>query len=512
MATLQQLLDLSRVRYPRNVAVEDPIRGDAMTYAELGIRADAISEALQRHGAGHGDRIGICAPKSCAVVAVIHGILATGAAYLPVDASSPYPRIAGILADGDTAMIVAHTAAVDSLRISMGWALQTLEELGDDLVLLRGSESSSRVSLAAARDPVDPASSAYILYTSGSTGKPKGVVHTHASALSFIDWCTSVFLPSPSDRFSSHAPFHFDLSILDLFVPAAHGASVVLIGEETGKSPQTLAALIATTRTSVWYSTPSTLRLLSDYGHLERHDVSALRLVLFAGEVFPVAPLRKLLTRWQHPRYFNLYGPTETNVCTFHEVPHEMPPGAGQLPIGKVCPNDAARVIDENDRDVERPREGELVVSGGTVMREYWNLPDKTHAAFLRDNNGVAWYRTGDIVREDENGDYHFLGRRDRMVKRRGYRVELGEIEYALATHPSLSEAAVTAVTDADSVVRIDAHVSSRDETQPSIIDLKRFCAERLPAYMVPDRFRRVERLPRTSTGKIDYVALASGS
>ena len=506
-ANLTDLLRSARNAHSDRTAVVDPLRKEELTYSELGARADAVAALLRSHGIEAGDRVGICAPKSISVVAAIHGILAAGAAYVPVDAHSPHSRIAGILLDCSVAFVITTEDHMEQLRNATGCPLSELAQLPGDLVLLRG------VPVATDSRDIPPADIAYILYTSGSTGKPKGVVHTHASALSFIEWCSATFEPSHDDRFSSHAPFHFDLSILDLYVPVAHGASVVLVGEETGKQPQALAALIAESRITVWYSTPSILRLVSEHGRLERHDTSGLRAVLFAGEVFPTRHLRRLREQWTSPRYFNLYGPTETNVCTWYEVPAGMPVDDDvQLPIGFTCPNDHARVVDADGCDVATGEEGELVISGGTVMTGYWGLPERDATAFLVDAAGVRWYRTGDLVTESSSEGFHFRGRRDRMVKRRGYRVELGEIEAALSSHPGIAEAAVAAGRDAEGGVRIDAFLTPEASTRLSVIELKQFCTRVLPAYMVPDRFVIGESLPRTSTGKIDYTTLAGAT
>jgi acyl-CoA synthetase (AMP-forming)/AMP-acid ligase II len=183
-----------------------------------------------------------------------------------------------------------------------------------------------------------------------------------------------------------------------------------------------------------------------------------------------------------------------------------------QLPIGFTCPNDRARVVDIDGRDVAPGDEGELVISGGTVMTGYWGLPARDAAAFLVDDAGVRWYRTGDLVTESSGEGFHFRGRRDRMVKRRGYRVELGEIEAALSSHPAIAEAAVAAARDSEGGVRIDAFLTPEASIRLSVIELKQFCARVLPAYMVPDRFVLRDSLPRTSTGKIDYTSLAGAT
>jgi acyl-coenzyme A synthetase/AMP-(fatty) acid ligase len=161
-----------------------------------------------------------------------------------------------------------------------------------------------------------PSSLAYILYTSGSTGKPKGVMLTHENAISFIDWCSELMLPQPEDRFSSHAPFHFDLSILDIYVPLKHGAALVLVGEELGKDPTRLAALISESQITCWYSTPSILSLLAQYGNMQRYDYTALRIVNFAGEVFPIKHLKLLKSLLPEPAVLESLR-TDRNKCVY---------------------------------------------------------------------------------------------------------------------------------------------------------------------------------------------------
>jgi acyl-coenzyme A synthetase/AMP-(fatty) acid ligase len=275
-----------------------------------------------------------------------------------------------------------------------------------------------------------------------------------------------------------------------------------------GKDPLGLADLIAETGITVWYSAPSILSMLAQFGKLERHDYSKLRIVFFAGEVFPVKHLRLLKDLIPHPRYFNLYGPTETNVCTWYEIPRTIAPDrTAPYPIGKVCAQLRGIVVDEDGADVAKGGEGELCIAGPNVLCGYWNLPEQTSRAFLPGRAHGPWYRTGDIVIEGDDGDLIFVGRRDRMVKRRGYRIELAEIEAGLYRHPSIKEAAVIALKDQDGGVRIRAFLSTGDR-KPSLIELKRFCAEALPIYMVPDDFSFRDALPKTSTDKIDYQRL----
>jgi acyl-coenzyme A synthetase/AMP-(fatty) acid ligase len=282
---------------------------------------------------------------------------------------------------------------------------------------------------------------------------------------------------------------------------------LVIVEEHLGKEPARLAPWIAEKGITVWYSTPSILSLMAQFGKLDERSYQDLRLVLFAGEVFPIKFLRQLKSLWPHPRYFNLYGPTETNVCTYLEVPAVIPDSQSEpVPIGRACEHCSAKVVDETGAEVPRGAEGELCIAGPSVLQGYWNLPENTDNAFLG-GRGSGWYRTGDIVVELPDGGFKYLGRRDRMVKKRGYRIELGEIEAALYRHPSILEAAVVALSS-DEGVTIKAFASARDGARLSGIELKRHCSENLPLYMVPDQFCRLDVLPKTSTDKLDYQAL----
>jgi amino acid adenylation domain-containing protein len=511
VTVLHQGLIASSGRWPQRTAVREP-GGAALTYRELDALTDRVRDAFRATGVTAGDRVGVYLPKTVDSVAVIFGALKAGAVYVPVDPGSPPARAAYILHDCTVRVIVTATALVAPLQKELGELgaspdLIALDPVGGGLGVGRWLEAREPIGRSETASPPldDPA---YILYTSGSTGRPKGVVISHRAAVSFVDWCSAIFAPTPEDRFSSHAPFHFDLSIHDLYVSLKHGASVVLVGEELGKDPRRLAALIEAERLTIWYSTPSILSLLEEHGRLDRHDARSLRYVLFAGEVFPIPRLRRTMDRWPWARYFNLYGPTETNVCTWYEVPRPLPPERTEpLPIGRPCAHYRPLVVD-GDRPVARGERGELLISGPGVMTGYWNLPDQNAGAFLAGADGIRWYRTGDVVSEQPDGTFLFHGRRDRMVKRRGYRIELGEIETGLARHEKVAAAAVVARSDDRSGVVIHAFLAPLGSDRPSIVDLKRYCTEALPGYMSPDRFTFLDRIPQTSTDKTDYQAL----
>jgi amino acid adenylation domain-containing protein len=513
-AALHDGVDASALRYPERIAVETA-DGAEITYRSLAALSDRVRDRLRHLGVRPGDRVGVCCPKSIDTVATLLGVLKAGAAYVPCDPQSPPTRNAYILADCAVRAAVVEEKLAAALqpelqRQSAAPVLFTLAGCDDGAPLTASLDVAQASAPAAVVPTAQPAPDdlAYILYTSGSTGQPKGVMLTHRNAVSFVDWCSETFAPDSDERFSSHAPLHFDLSILDLYLPLRHGATVVLIGHELGKAPIGLAALIAERRLTSWYSTPSVLSLLAQHGKLAGHDLSRLRRVLFAGEVFPVRHLRDLVDAIPHARYFNLYGPTETNVCTYCEIPRPIATERTEpFPIGRVCSHLRARVVDIGGSDVARGEEGELCVAGPAVTPGYWNQPAQTARSFLAGGSVEPFYRTGDVVVEDTAGDYVFCGRRDRMVKKRGYRVELGEIEACLYGFPAVRQAAVIA-RDGDDGVQIVAFISTQDGQRLSLIALKTFCAQHLPVYMVPDRFEFLASLPTTSTDKTDYQQL----
>ncbi|MGA8151696.1 MAG: amino acid adenylation domain-containing protein [Terriglobales bacterium] len=513
--SLADYLESSAERFPKRTAVMDP-DGAETSYEELNSCADRVAAFLATRGVGPGDRVAVFLPKSSLAVMTIFGILKTRAAYVPIDWTAPPDRVRAILGDCKTKALfttatlanglegatelpatIVVTRCPDGSGSSAIRGANTWEEVQEQRLPTVSCEGRSREDLA------------YILYTSGSTGIPKGVMLSHGNALSFVDWCSSVFQPTEDDRFSSHAPFHFDLSVLDLYVSLKHGASVHLIDDTTGKNPKKLTTFVAERRLTVWYSTPSILHLMTSFGNLQQVECSSLRIVLFAGEVFPIKHLRELTKLWPHVRYCNLYGPTETNVCTYAWVPSQIPEDRREpYPIGWPCSHCSAVVLDEDGGEVIRGGEGILYIAGESVFQGYWNRPKENSAAF-RERNGVRWYCTGDVVREQPDDGYVYCGRRDRMVKRRGYRIELDDIERALYRHDGIRKAAVIAVETAGADLKIVAFLEAQGEPRPGIIEMKVFCGRYLPAYMSPDVFTFADSLPRTSTDKTDYQALA---
>jgi len=494
------------------IAVEE---ADAkITYRGLADLAALLRRHLIWLGVKPGDRVGICLQKSIDAIAAIFGVLEAGAAYVPLDPAAPSRRNAFILNDCSVKVLLVERAFEAPLQAELallGCAPEcvVLDEVGGG----SGLQGAIRANQGAADVRWTPglrvaaSSLAYILYTSGSTGLPKGVMLSHQNGVSFVEWCLRTFHATASDRLSSHAPFIFDLSIHDVFVSIASGASLVLIPEALAKDAPQLAHIIAERRISIWYSVPYILNLMAQFGKLASKDYSALRAVLFAGEAFPTAQLQALHAEWPGARYYNLYGPTETNVCTHYEVPSPLPHACSQpLPLGRLCDHLRSVVVKDDGQEAPAGVEGELCVSGSNVLIGYWNRAEQTAEAFLP--RPGRYYRTGDIVVSGEDGMLRFLGRRDRMVKKRGFRVELGEIEACLHAHPRVREVAVTTCADEANGIVITANVSLWDSGRMSVIELRKYCTGHLPIYMIPDRFNFCNALPRTGTDKVDYQRL----
>lgn len=473
----------------RNTAAKFPLReavrfqGRALTWEDLWRRTCRLASILQSEGVAPGHRVAIYMNKSLEAVVAIYAIMKAGAAYVPLDPSAPLDRLRTVVADSRPRCVLTQTS-----RLEEAHSLGATELVAPPDELACADDSLQEEILPG------PEEAAYILYTSGSTGTPKGIVHTHSSALAFAVWAADEYGLSSADRLSSHAPFHFDLSTFDLFSAALAGSTTVLVPSALTKFPAAMVRFIRDERISVWYSVPYAWIQMLERGNLDSAAIDSLRWILFAGEPFPPKHLRRLMA-FAPARFANLYGPTETNVCTSHYVDRSLE-GDSPIPIGKPCPGTEAILLD-----------GELLISGPTVMRGYLNRPDLDRQCFVT-LNGRRYYRTGDLVKRGSGDEFHYLGRKDRQIKVRGYRVELDEVEAALLTHPGVKEVIVYPIPDGSGSQRIEAIVVTQPDLCLTQEDLEQHASSVLPAYSVPSAIRFVTEFPRTSTGKIDRRAM----
>jgi amino acid adenylation domain-containing protein len=515
---LDQLLSESAARQCRSLALT--CEGHSLTYGELEASSNQFAYALIERGIKPGDRVGIHLPKSLALIISVFGILKAGACYVPVHNSSPARRLAEIALQCAMSCLITNSAAAAKLDV-LPYELKTvfLTDWVPGINRPKGPNVLDFYASLVGRPSCVPALArtdqdlAYILFTSGSTGKPKGVMLSHLNAMTFVNWAYETFAIHESDRLSNHAPLNFDLSVFDLFVAAKAGAALILVPDGLSTFPLELRDFIADEKITVWYSVPSVLSLLVTQGQLLDTSFTRLKLILFAGEVFPIKYLRKLMQLVPMARFVNLYGPTETNVCTYYEVDAIPEHTARALPIGRACANTEVIGIDAEGRRLTNPgEEGMLYVRGSSVMQGYYGRTAETDAAFIKNPFAAGreerLYCTGDWVELDASGNYCFLGRKDHMVKTRGYRVELGEIEAALYSHPAITEAAAIPVPDDLLGNRIKAFVVTQEGHRITAQELKRHCGLSLASYMVPDQVEFRNSLPRTSTGKIDRASL----
>lgn len=517
---LPHAVDRAAMHTPDRDAIRH--KGEALTYAELAERSDRLAGLLRAEGVRRGDRVGIHAGKGLAAAVALYGIMKAGGAYVPLDPSSPPARQAFIVRDCGIRHVVTESSRRSALRVLLSEGVRIDCAVGLDESPAPGVRSASWSDVdahpAAAPDPdLVEMDLAYILYTSGSTGVPKGVMISHRAAFTFIDWTHDCFGITERDRVSSHAPLHFDLSIFDIFTTIKAGGAIIQVPDRMSTFPVVLAQFIREQRISAWYSVPSALTLMLEKGKFASHAYPDLRVILFAGEVFPIKYLRAL-RRATTARLCNLYGPTETNVCTWYEVDGDLPDErTAPVPIGRAIANYHVFALNDQGAEIRPGETGELLARGPGLMAGYWGDAEKTARGLVPNPlpspiRGDTVYRTGDVVGIDDAGDYLYIGRRDNMVKSRGYRIELGDIETALYAHSGIKEAAVIAIPDDEVTNRLKAFVVTEPAGALSAQEVQQHCLQHVPRYMIPELVEFRSDLPRTSTGKVDRQALTRAS
>jgi amino acid adenylation domain-containing protein len=512
---LQQAIDRAAHRAPDAEAIR--FAGRHLSYGELADRSDRLAAVLAGAGVRRGDRVAIFMGKGLMSAVALYGIMKAGAAYVPLDPAAPLARIAFILRDCGIRHLITEAAKTNQVR-------ELTAERGVGLALVVGIDGGAGLPMAslswkdvesAAAKPPDPLlleqDLAYILYTSGSTGVPKGVMHTHRSALSWAEVSAERYGFRAQDRLSNFAPLHFDLSTLDYFSAAVAGATTVVLPEAHLKLPASLSKLLEDEQLTVLYAVPFALIQLLLKGALDKRDLRAVRWVLFGGEPFPTKHLRALMARLPQARFCNVYGPTEVNGVTCYPVPELAEGSDAPVPIGRPYPNVETLIVDSADRPVAAGEAGHLLVRTPTMMLGYWGRPDLNEHAFFRrpvEHSEQVFHRTGDLVRERPDGNLEFLGRTDRQIKARGYRVELDEVEAALLSHELVEAAAVFPVPDAEGGCHIQAAVTLAAGGALTAADLRIHASAHLPPYALPDRIAVLREFPRTSTDKIDRLQL----
>jgi len=519
---LHQLLSESAAKYPGKEAIA--FRGDSITYADLESESNKLAYALSVIGIERGERVGIYMNRCITSIIGIFGILKAGATYVPLDPIYPPSRLSYIMSKCEIKFLLTSQEKLQNIE-QVFPANSPLESI----VVMNGLDSGAKLlgstklidwqeireaagGNAQCANTID-SDLAYILFTSGSTGNPKGVMLSHLNSLTFVNSAHDFFQIKMNDRLSNICPLHFDMSVFDLFVAFKAGATVVIIPETDAVFPVKLAEVIAKNKISVWNSVPSALSLLATYQNLDSHDLSSLRLILFAGELFPLKYLRRLQEVIPGARFCNMYGQTEANSSMYYWVEQLPADAEAPLPIGRSLPNFEVFALDEDGKQVAKPgQEGELYVRASTVALGYWDEVEKTEKSFvknpLRPDLSERVYNTGDLVHLDSDGNYVFLGRKDHMIKSRGYRIEIGEIETVLCNHPEIKNAVVVPIHDELIGNRIAAIIVPLSPGKTEKEEILKYCSKQLPRYMIPEIIEFRDSLPATSSGKVDRKKL----
>lgn len=460
--------------------------GDVLSYRHLDTRARNLGDRLGKQSVRPGDRVGIVMTKCLEMPVAVHAIWMSGAAFVPLDTSSPMDRMAQIIDDcGITVLVTSprNEKLANSLAKRTGATVIVADVAGPF------EDAPAFEPVANNADDI-----AYIIFTSGSTGRPKGIVHTHGSGRAFAEMWTRLYNVQADDVCFCTVPLHFDFSLADFIAIPISGASTELVPEAVMSFPASLAKLMDEAGATIWSTVPHALIQLCERGAVETRDLSALRLVIYGGE--PLVPAKLPLIRESLGTFelLNSYGPAEVNQVTVYKVPDDHPTDR-PIPIGDPTDHAELAVDDGNI----------LLVHSPAMMCGYWGRDDLNADAFVT-IDGKTFYSTGDLAEQGPEGLWRFIGREDRQVKIRGYRVELDEIERVLASHDGVSEAAVVPTSDKLALV---GHVTLTPGGTLEASDLIAHVSATLPPYAVPSDFVIRDTFMRTTTGKIDRRALA---
>jgi len=449
----------------------------SLSYSALHIAACRITARLAQLGVKPTVPIAIALDRGIDATTAIFGILYCGCCYIPLDTKNPQSRLRFIVEDAHAQVLIGRGNCPDWVQNKGAWL---------DLDQLEHPKIECEIYEAC------PETLSAILYTSGSTGTPKGVALSRRAMSAFATWAGRTFEVRPTDQIASLSPFYFDLSVFDIFTGLNNGATVNFIPIGFSLYPSKLSTWLKETRISVWYTVPSLLCFLAFKGNLSQTSLTDLRTILFAGEVFPTPQLIRLLELLPTVKFFNLFGPTETNVCCYWPVDRCRLQPQKSIPIGlPAC--EAQLRID--------PKQNELLAKGPTLFSGYWiagKLDNRIHPN--------AWFGTGDRVSLSQKGEFFYHGRLDRMLKCAGYRIEPVEIESIINLIHGVIQSAVVGIEDSVGGYRPAAVVVISPSC--NIGELQSTLRRRLPAYMVPAKISVLPALPCLPNGKVDYAAV----
>ncbi len=501
---LHDLLAEQARQTPAAVAIASG--SEEVTFAELDQRANRLARYLLALGAGPESRIGVCVERSVEMIVALLGVLKTGAAYVALNPADPPERLAFMLSDAEVSVLLSRSSIAKDWANTMGTTGTTARVVNLDIDRREiGRQRSDSPDSAAT-----PANLAYVLYTSGSSGIPKGTLITHQGLVNYLYWATNEYRVEDGAGAPLHSPIVFDLTVTSIFAPLLAGRKILLLPEDSGVD--SLADMLLVQKNlSFTKLTPAHLDILNE--QLSTAEIAGrTRALIIGGENLPAETVASWRERAPQTRLINEYGPTETVVgCCVYEVAPEDP-AHGSVPIGRPIANTQLYILDERFEPQPIGVTGELYIGGDGLARGYLNRADLTAEKFVSDpfseRPGTRMYRTGDVARYRADGVIEFLGRKDDQVKVHGYRIELSEIETVLRQHRSVQEAVVLALDDERGEKHLVGYVLTDHSETFSVSELRGHLLEKLPDYMVPWQFVRLQTLPLTRSGKVDRRAL----
>ncbi|MET8981865.1 amino acid adenylation domain-containing protein [Streptomyces sp. NPDC004539] len=490
MTALTDLFRESVRRAPDSPALRDG--GEEWTYAELDARSDRAAGVLAAHGVVPGELVGAVVERCAESVVTILAILKAGAAYVPLDPAYPEERLRHVVADSGVRVVTGPGAR----RVAAG---ARVVDTGEDAAGPYTGPSSDDI--------------AYVIHTSGSTGRPKGCPVTHANVVALLTAALPLFRFGPQERWTLFHSLSFDFSVWEMWGAFATGGTLVVVPQDAARSPERLVEFLAEERVSVLHQVPSVFRYTATAHREAGCPALAVRWLVFGGESVDLPVVREFLAGWAgvRPTVVNMYGITETTVhVTFKELDEATLAGEVRSPIGRALPHLSVRLLDERRAPVAPGAVGEMWVAGAGVAAGYLNRAELTRERFVA-LDSVVHYRTGDLARELPGGELEYVGRADQQLKLRGFRIEPGEVEAVLRGSGLLSDVAVTvATTPAGAGLLLAAVVPAPGRADGLQARLRAHAAGELPAHMVPDRYRVLDALPLTPSGKTDRRALAA--
>ena len=479
--------------FPDKVAVKDS--EGSITFTELWDTAKRVSNALAGESVAKNSPIGVYIPKGCRMVESFAGINMCGCFYVPLDTKSPDVRVNSILTALEAPCVITDKAHEAQLGGFYNGRVLVIE----DVVASTNPDGGEKnCSMQIDTDPV------YSIFTSGSTGIPKGVVIAHRGVIDYIDWALETFKFDGRDMvIGNQAPFYFDNSTLDIYLMYATGATLNIIPESCFAFPAKLVDYMNENKVSFVFWVPFVLVNVANMNILESKKPEYLRDVFFAGEVMPNKHLNYWRKHLPDCRYANLYGPTEITVdCTYYVVDREFSDDE-PLPIGRPCRNSDVLILVDRKRRAGNGEQGELCVRGSSLALGYYNNPEKTMAAFVRNplhsHYPETIYCTGDVVYENERGEIMYVGRVDSQIKHNGYRIELGEIETAILGTDMVDNCCTVYDYANKKIV-----LYYQSKTELNMPEFRKALLRKIPRYMLPNEYQREEMLKRNSNGKID--------